>query len=66
MRDRGVKNCPFCGGPAEWNFVRLTHIKDAHVWCSICSATTDRYYTMEDALEAWNSRIEGDKGESAR
>ena len=44
-----LKKCPFCGGEAEifW------------VICKECTAETKDFDTKEEAIEAWNRRVEG-------
>lgn len=48
-----LKPCPFCEGEAE--------IKGrARYWveCGKCFTTTDMYITVEQAIDAWNTRAE--------
>lgn len=64
-----LKRCPFCGGEAE---IRVNHerignegYKTKQVICKSCHLQTEpkicdgyynKYYTDEEAVEAWNTR----------
>ena len=46
-----LKPCPFCGGEAEK--------RDGFVECKYCGASTWCFFeSVEDAVEAWNKRVE--------
>ena len=49
--------CPFCGGEARHvePFWRHNEVR-----CTACGAETDTYDTMNEAIAAWNCRIEPD------
>ena len=51
-----LKKCPFCGGEAE---VHQTYSIDVY-WCKCndCNAETEPANTEEDAVEAWNRRVD--------
>lgn len=48
------KPCPFCGGRGEWKH----HVKwnQHYIKCAECKASTDRYASADEAVEAWESR----------
>lgn len=49
-----LKPCPFCGGRA------LTDYDDDDypiVQCQFCSARTDWFEKIEDAIKSWNNRV---------
>ena len=57
-----LKKCPFCGGEAEVNYY-----KSAESWYAECALSkgacatipcTYPYPTKEEAIEAWNRRVE--------
>lgn len=59
-----IEKCPFCGGEAEIDFFREESIchysigckngNDCWIWPS-----TDIYFILEEAAEAWNKRYGG-------
>ena len=57
-----LKNCPFCGGDAEKRYLMRkklfasTHY--VYVRCKVCGATSSVHFTIEDAIEAWNRRVD--------
>ena len=63
-----LKNCPFCGGDAEKRylkrkklFVSMRFPYNTHyvcVRCKVCGATSRLHVAIEDAIEAWNRRID--------
>lgn len=46
-----LKPCPFCGGEA---------VLYEHYWCRCknCGASTELFKTEQDAIVAWNRRVE--------
>lgn len=55
MNDK-LKPCPFCGGKAK-----LFEDKDYQIYsvtCTECDAGTNAYGIEQDAIDAWNGRIE--------
>ena len=48
-----LKKCPFCGGEA---ILEGTYMFD--VICTKCGVRTSWYKTKEEAIEAWNRRVE--------
>ena len=49
--------CPFCGGEAQ---VRGSFMDGFRVeCCGLCFASTQRYRTEAEAIEAWNTRSAG-------
>ena len=51
-----LKPCPFCGGKAK-----LFEDKDYQIYsatCTECDAGTNAYGIEQDAIEAWNRRVQ--------
>lgn len=48
-----LKKCPFCGGEAE-----IIGCESAWIVCKECYAKTGIFNTKEEAIEAWNRRME--------
>lgn len=50
-----LKPCPFCGGEAdvEW-YVR---IKTGYCYCKSCKTRMPNKLSKEEAIEAWNRRV---------
>lgn len=57
MKEKQLKRCPFCGGPAEMFFKDWPYAKTA-VRCAKCMVETKGFGSAEDAVEAWNKRTE--------
>lgn len=51
-----LKPCPFCGGKA--GVCRTSGDETYHVVCRKCRVSTDSIPFMEQAIEAWNKRVE--------
>ena len=63
-----LKPCPFCGGDAEEKYIRRkkvfakfkfpynTHF--VYIQCKLCSASSCVKHTREEAIEAWNRRVD--------
>ena len=49
-----LMKCPVCGGEAE-----IVGYKIFWVTCKECTAETKDFDTKEEAIEAWNRRVEG-------
>lgn len=47
-----LKKCPFCGGEAE-----IVEYTIFWVTCKECAAETKDFDTKEEAIEAWNRRM---------
>ncbi len=65
MKYAELKRCPFCGGTAHMMQIKGCVKERYHVACGMrgCIASDKRifgkfYETMEDAVEAWNRRME--------
>ena len=58
-----VKACPFCGGRAMVQVHNFFELSDSFgVKCTECFAETWPFYnTVEEALRAWNTRIEAEE-----
>ena len=52
-----LKTCPFCGGEAE-----ILGIQCIWVHCTSCLAETLSFDSEEEAIKAWNRRIENKGG----
>lgn len=54
-----LKPCPFCGGEAKTG-TTLFGIRSGliFVYCKKCYASSLDYKTKEDAIEAWNRRVD--------
>ena len=54
MMEHTLKPCPFCGGKAEVN-----EFNDfIWIYCSVCESETTLFVTLEQAIEAWNRRVD--------
>lgn len=53
-----LKPCPFCGGEARVNAYGFNQYS---VECKICWAETPRKSGIENAIEAWNRRVDNGK-----
>ena len=55
-----LKNCPFCGGKAILRKRRPDHIMNgkSFVCCTECKNKTGYYEKEQDAINAWNIRVE--------
>lgn len=57
-----LKPCPFCGGEAELEHIRISHSDYSRIRCVKCIAKTEliiksfTYSSDERAAEAWNRR----------
>lgn len=49
-----LRSCPFCGGDAYlvWCKGRLYMVE-----CELCHATSARFISPQEAIEAWNGRV---------
>lgn len=52
-----LKKCPFCGGEAKI-YKLFDYISKYRVECTYCDMYTSAYATKEEAIEAWNRRVE--------
>ena len=50
-----IKNCPFCG---RGGIAELRSILMWVVWCPSCCCQTAEYSRKQDAIDAWNRRVE--------
>lgn len=55
-----LKNCPFCGGEAVIRRRNPDHImrEKSFICCTKCKNKTGYYNNQEDAIAAWNKRID--------
>lgn len=54
-----LKPCPFCGGEARIRDFTMVDLEpEIDVFCINCGAQTFVYETKDDAIEAWNRRVE--------
>jgi Lar family restriction alleviation protein len=55
-----MRNCPFCGGIVvkafDYPFKARRQVKGCYVYCDSCGARTGVFYTVSDAIKAWNER----------
>ena len=66
--DDGLKPCPFCGGKAKIHnavefaseTAKLIFGKRCGVHCTKCSVATMPYDSLDDAIAAWNRRVEAE------
>ena len=58
-RDGRLKPCPFCGGEA-YLYLYCEGV-DHSVGCSKCYFHRDEFNSDNEAIEAWNKRIEPEK-----
>ena len=67
-----MKNCPFCGGEgyidtedmSPWEYKNLREVYDTdglyyYGCCKKCGATTGNELSKEEAIKAWDQRVEG-------
>ena len=55
--------CPFCGGeavlvPTSGTTVREWFVTCGNLECGVLACKTRRFYSEEEAIEAWNTRAE--------
>lgn len=56
MENKMLKFCPFCKGSAKINKSNI--YKNIYsVSCTICGAETTTYDTEDEAINAWNKRV---------
>lgn len=54
-----LKKCPFCGGEAVLEELEHDDYKEYLVYCCECSGMVEEWRkTKEEAIEAWNRRVE--------
>lgn len=63
LAGKQIKRCPFCGGHAYMTRVNehgdySGNTTDNYISCNSCCIQTDHYVKPEDAILAWNSRVE--------
>lgn len=57
--------CPFCGGEAQIGENRETTVREYFVGCMNCHIRLykvgyKRFYTVDEAISAWNTRVDAD------
>ena len=58
MKDKEeLKSCPFCGGEARRG---KSSPQDPYIWCTKCHINTGMRFSYKSAIEAWNTRPEGE------
>lgn len=57
MSEFELKPCPFCGGEARAYKSEIV-LPGYTVLCKKCNATVNYFLTNEEAIEAWNRRVE--------
>jgi Lar family restriction alleviation protein len=59
INDNELKSCPFCGGEAEiHNLVKIDINDRCWIECKECGISTKIYDGEQEAIEAWNRRVE--------
>lgn len=53
MDNEKLKPCPFCGGEAEFVFIK----DNQYVRCSRCGAVGANTFNAKDVIAAWNRRV---------
>ena len=52
--EQNIKTCPFCGSTSE---VRH-HVGSTYdIKCTVCWARSGLYYSEQEAIDAWNTRV---------
>ena len=54
VEQQELKPCPFCGGEAE---TYPYYFNEWYIGCSECSCDLGVFDTKEEAIEAWNKRV---------
>ena len=66
-----LKSCPFCGGRAE-QFIKFMpdNTNYYYIMCSKCKASSDMFFSyvgyegLQEAVSAWNKRVDNDLASS--
>ena len=53
-----LKPCPFCGSTVIWNLEVGRNTDMWFVQCQDCFATFPHFDSEEEAIEAWNRRVD--------
>jgi len=60
MSEKNSKPCPFCGGGARgWTRENAVKRGEYFFWeeCNECGIRQPFYYSLDDAIAAWNRRV---------
>jgi Lar family restriction alleviation protein len=61
VKDKILEDCPFCGGKTKLSQVYLDHTPGEGTWpqieCCDCDIKIGYRKTEEQAIKAWNERI---------
>lgn len=52
-----LKNCPFCGGEANFRYWTINKGVKICVECPNCGIATELYYNAKKAAGIWNRRV---------
>lgn len=67
MSEQQLRTCPFCGGIAKSRTANRDYDETFYyIKCTRCSAESGAYEYREDAVNAWNVRIDGRPYEQIR
>ena len=53
-----LKPCPFCGGEAKMMTTYIGEMREYNVTCRMCSCILISFTTEQEAINAWNMRVE--------
>lgn len=60
MKDKRLKPCPMCGNPSP-DIYNIGDWENCACWvvkCNECGVEVNDFFTQEDAIDAWNQRVE--------
>ena len=60
MKDKRLKFCPMCGNPSP-DIYNIGDWENCACWvvkCNECGVEVNDFFTQEDAIDAWNQRVE--------
>lgn len=66
MSEEVLKPCPFCGSEKVNNFIIGDMTLNNKIICGSCGVSTSRYEFTDEAIEAWNTRIDKEEKEEGR
>ena len=66
MSEQQLRTCPFCGGVATSRQRNKDDATFYYIICTRCKTSSGAYEYLEDAVNAWNIRIDGRPYEQIR